>query len=119
VSRTFCSAPLRIDGRGRTARVDADAHVRELIAAVLFTNPGERVNLPDFGCGLRQIVFAPNGDTLATALEPLIASALDRWVSDWIRVNDVRVAAADATVTVTLVFTRRDTQELQQMTLVR
>lgn len=119
MSRPYCTSRPRIDGRGRTARADADAHVRELITAVLFTNPGERVNLPEFGCGLRQIVFAPNGDTLATALQPLVASALDRWLSDWIIVNDVSVTAADSTVTVTLAFTRRDTQEPQQITLVR
>ena len=52
--------PLHFDHRGRTADVDVDAHVRQMIEQLLFTNPGERVNRPDFGSGLLQLVFAPN-----------------------------------------------------------
>ncbi|QKV56537.1 MAG: GPW/gp25 family protein [Dechloromonas sp.] len=40
-----------------------------MIEQVLFTLPGERVNRPDFGCGLLQLVFAPNSDTLAAAIQ--------------------------------------------------
>ena len=46
--------PFRIDPRGRSAEVVADAHIRQMIEQVLFTVPGERVNRPDFGCGLLQ-----------------------------------------------------------------
>jgi hypothetical protein len=42
-----------------------DEHIRDLIEQVLFTSPGERVNRPDFGSGLRQLVFAPNSDERA------------------------------------------------------
>ena len=35
------------------------AYVEQLIRQVLFTNPGERINRPDFGCGIRQMVFMP------------------------------------------------------------
>ncbi len=52
--------PFHFDGRGRTATADDDRHIRDLIEAVLFTNPGERVNRPEFGSGLGQLIFAPN-----------------------------------------------------------
>ena len=44
--------PYQFDGRGRTAEADEAAYIRDLIEQVLFTAPGERVNRPDFGCGL-------------------------------------------------------------------
>ena len=44
--------PFHVDGRGRTAATDYADHVRDMIEQLLFTRPGERVNRPDFGCGL-------------------------------------------------------------------
>ncbi len=57
--------PFRIDTRGRSAEVFGDDHIRDMIEQVLFTVPGERVNRPDFGCGLLQLTFAPNNDASA------------------------------------------------------
>src|SRR3546814_19311864 len=59
------------------------------------TNPGERVNRPDFGCGLRQLVFAPNSDALAAATQTLVHGALLRWLNEAIAVDAVKVAARD------------------------
>ena len=49
----FLDYPYAIDARGRSATTAEDDHVRDLILQVLFTNPGERVNRPEFGCGLK------------------------------------------------------------------
>lgn len=51
--------PFRVgsDGPATSAR---DVHVREQIEQVLFTTPGERVFRPDFGAGLKVLVFEPN-----------------------------------------------------------
>ena len=56
---TTVNFPYQFDGRGRTKDALAD-YVRQLVEQVLFTSPGERVNLPDFGSGLLQLPFAPN-----------------------------------------------------------
>ena len=53
--------PLRVDAHGATARTDRAGYLRDLIEQVLFTAPGERVNRPDFGAGVGQLVFAPTG----------------------------------------------------------
>ena len=76
--------PLHLDGGGRTATTDDDDHIRDMIEQVLFTNPGERVNRPDFGSGLLQLVFAPNSTELAAALQFTIQAALQRWLGDLI-----------------------------------
>ena len=101
--------PMHIDGRGRTAVTDTDDHVRDLIHQVLFTAPGERVNRPDFGCGLKQLVFMPNSDALAASTQQLVQGALLRWLEDLIVVEAVNVQAIDSSLEVTVNYTRRDT----------
>jgi phage baseplate assembly protein W len=106
--------PFHFDGRGRTATTDADDHVRDMIFQVLFTNPGERVNRPDFGCGLMQLVFLPNSDVLATATQFLVQGALQRWLADVVQVEGVRVTSEEAQLVVEVVYTRLDTGERRQ-----
>jgi len=115
----FLEAPFQVDARGRAALANVDTHVRELIIAVLFTRPGERVNQPEFGCGLRQLLFAPNSDVLASATEALAAAALNRWLSDWIVVQKLEVSSVDSTLNIRLTYIRRDTRELSQLVVSR
>jgi phage baseplate assembly protein W len=103
--------PFRLDGRGRVATSGDDDHVRDMIHLVLFTNPGERVNRPDFGCGLRTLVFMPNSDVLAAATQTLVKGSLQKWLEREIQVEQVEVRADDATLTVTVVYVRRATGE--------
>jgi phage baseplate assembly protein W len=96
--------PLRVTGRGRTALVDDEAYLRGLVEAVLFTRPGERVNRPDFGSGIDQLVFAPADGELAKATKALVQGALQRYLGDLLRVEDVAVEAVDSTLRVTVVY---------------
>jgi hypothetical protein len=57
------SFPVRIGERG-AATSDRNAHVREQIEQVLFTNPGERAFRPEFGVGIRALIFEPNNAVL-------------------------------------------------------
>ena len=88
--------PYGLDHRGRTAEVPLEEHVRGLIEQVLFTAPGERVNRPDFGSGLQQMVFAPGGDALAMTVQSLVQSALLRWLGDKIAVHRVFVRSDES-----------------------
>jgi uncharacterized protein len=108
------SFPFRIDGRGRVARADEDTHVRHLIEQLLFTSPGERVNRPDFGTGLMQLVFSPSGPELAAAVEFTVKGALQRWLADRIQVEALDVQADDATLRVTVSYIVRRTQERRE-----
>jgi phage baseplate assembly protein W len=105
--------PYRIDGRGRTAATTYEDHVRDLVEAVLFTSPGERVNRPSFGSGLLQMVFAPNSDELAATTQYIVQGALQQWLGDLIQVNEVIVTAEDAILQVTVRYTLRSTQQSQ------
>jgi phage baseplate assembly protein W len=105
---------FHFDARGRTAEVGDDDHVRDMIRLVLFTSPGERVNRPDFGCGLKQLVFAPASDALTAATQQLVHGALLRWLSDIILVERVDVEISDASIEVTVAYARRDSGEQRQ-----
>lgn len=109
--------PFRIDSRGHAATTDDDDHIRDLIEQVLFTNPGERVNLPDFGCGLKQSIFAPNSDVLATATQFTISHSLQKWLGDKIMVQSVDVRADEAKLLVQITYLKRTTLEKKQVML--
>ena len=96
--------PVHVDGRGRLAATEPNDHVRDMIHQVLFTSPGERVNRPDFGCGLLQLVFLPNSEPLAIATQVTVKSALQKWLGDVIRVDAVEVDNDDSTLRVKVVY---------------
>ena len=103
----YLDEPMRIDGSGRTTLATSDEHVRDLIRAVLFTEPFERPNRPDFGCALKTMVFLPNHEVLASATKALVQGALQKWLELEILVVDVAVEAVDAELRVTIVYQRR------------
>ena len=87
---SFLHFPLTVASTGSLAVIDPTDHLEELILQVLFTEPGERINLPDFGCGIKRLVFAPNNEMLRATTEFLITHNLQRWLSD--RLDSVSVA---------------------------
>ncbi|WP_344137913.1 GPW/gp25 family protein [Saccharopolyspora halophila] len=101
--------PYRIDQRGRTAQAGHDEHVRDLIEQLLFTNPGERVMRPDFGCGLLDAVFAPNRPELATTLELSVHASIERWLGDLVGVESLEIVSDDEVVRVRLRYLVRAT----------
>jgi len=111
--------PLHFDDKGRTAATTDSDHIRDMIEQLLFTNPGERVNRPEFGSGLMQMVFAPNSPELAAALQFTLQAALDRWLGDVIEVRQLEVTSQDAKLTVELTYAERKTGETRRETFAR
>ncbi len=103
--RTHVGFPLRVTAQRRTALLDDDAYLRALVEAVIFTRPGERVNRPQFGSGIHELVFAPAGADLAEATRALVHGALQRALGDLLRVEEVAVDSVEARITVTIVYT--------------
>src|SRR5437763_14827493 len=105
--------PFQFDSRGRTATTGDDDHIRDMIEQLFFTNPGERVNRPDFGSGLLDLVFAPNSDELAAALQFSMQAAIQQWLGDVIEVETLEVRSEDATLRVELQYVVRRTGEVR------
>src|SRR3954464_9747561 len=101
--------PFHFDSLGRTATAGYDDHIRDMIEQVLFTGPGERVNRPDFGSGLMQLVFAPNSPELAAAVQFTAQASLQRWLEDVIELQAVDVSSEDAVLRVTVQYAVRAT----------
>jgi phage baseplate assembly protein W len=90
--------PFRIDASsGQAAQATYEAHVDQMIRQVLLTAPGERADLPEFGCGLRRALFAPHSDALDATTQILVRQSLDRWLGGEIEVRKVTVAPLDET----------------------
>lgn len=86
--------PFGLDGQGDIATAREVAHIEQMIRQLLLTDPGERVNRPDFGVGLRRYVFGANEVESAAALRFIIRSELERWLGDRIEVEAVEVDSA-------------------------
>ncbi|HZS09147.1 MAG TPA: GPW/gp25 family protein [Blastocatellia bacterium] len=111
--------PFQFVARGRVAATDDDDHVRDLIEQFLLTSPGERVNRPDFGSGLLQLVHAPNSAELAAALQFTVQAGLQQWLGDLIEVRRLDVTAGDARLVIDLQYLVRRTQQTRTATVTR
>ena len=96
MDRTDYKYPFRIDpSSGQAAQTPYDAHVEQMIRQVLLTAPGERADLPEFGCGIRQLIFAPHSQGLDATTQILVQQALNRWLGNQIQVQKVTVGPPD------------------------
>ncbi|MGD8308893.1 MAG: GPW/gp25 family protein [Chromatiales bacterium] len=111
--------PFHFGSLGRTATAGDDDHIRDMIEQLLFTSPGERVNRPDFGSGLLEMVFEPGGPELASALQFTVQAGLQRWLGDLIEVRALEIGSEEATLRVSLSYQVRRTQETRTATFER
>jgi phage baseplate assembly protein W len=111
--------PLHFDSHGRTAGCEGVLHVREMLDQMLFTNPGERVNRPEFGSGLQQLVFAPNSPELAAALQFTVRAAIQQWLGDVLDLQGFEVSAQDATLRISIRYAVRRTGDVRTETFER
>jgi phage baseplate assembly protein W len=110
--------PYQFDGRGRTQEAVIADYVNQLVEQVLFTSPGERVNLPDFGSGLLQLPFAPNSMEMAAATQFAVQGALQKWLSGYIKVKSLVASAQESTLTVTVSYALLSSDVTQVQTFV-
>lgn len=107
------SSPFRIDGSGRTATENEEEHIRHLIEQVLFTVPGERVNRPDFGSGLIQLVYGAPNDEFVAATQFLIQGTLLQWLGDLIEIEGIDVHDQEGHLEITIRYIMRRSQQQQ------
>jgi len=125
IARQDYAFPLRIDGGSQqTAQARYADHVVQMIEQILLTTPGERWGNPQFGCGLRTMVFAPMSQALQVTASMHVTQALGQWLAGVIVVNDVEVSTSDSsaalepgTFQVTVHYTLVDTQTSEQTTV--
>lgn len=82
--------PPRVGANGQMVWSAGELNVRESIGIILRTRPGERVNLPDFGCGLDRFLFEPNTTSTLRLIQEEVKRALSRW-EPRVKLDDVLV----------------------------
>jgi phage baseplate assembly protein W len=118
LQQRYLEYPYGVSGRGIPNTADPPSHLEQLILQVLFTNPGERVNLPQFGAGVQRLLFAPSSDALRTSTQFVISTSLSQWLGDRIDVQQVNVsseAGYEEQVTIEIVYTVKQTRQQQTM----
>jgi uncharacterized protein len=118
--------PFRMDAdAGQVARSPYPGHVEQMLRQLLLTSPGERVCLPEFGCGLRRLVFAGQSDALVATVQIQVQQAIDRWLKDQVTLQNVDVLAGadpangleEGSLLVTISYTLVDTMTAAQLRL--
>lgn len=92
-------------------------HILQLIKQVLLTNPGERVNRPDFGCEIRRMLFNPNSEVSASLAQVSIFQALEKWLGTVISVENVKVQPIEERLEIRVVFVIKALQERTYLNL--
>ena len=115
---SFLSQPYALGSLKIPRTTDRDQHIRDMILAVLFTNPGERVNLPTFGAGIGRLTFGPNGTALIATAQFLISTNLQQCLGDVIDVQSVTVSSEpgyEQTVTVEIAYVIKATSQAARL----
>lgn len=110
--------PYQFDGRQRTQEASLQDYLAQLIEQVLFTSPGERVNIPDFGSGLLQLNFAPSSVEMAAATQFTVQAALQKWLGSYVKVQSVTASSQDGVLTVSVTYTPLSSDVTQVQTFV-
>ena len=126
ITRQDYAFPFRIDPASQqTAQVSYAAHVDQMVLQLLLTTPGERADLPQFGCGLRSLVFAPNNDALLATVKLRVIQGLSQWLAGVVNVIDVALSGnpggsvlEPGTIQVTVSYILVETQASQTVTAV-
>jgi len=91
-SKTFLGTgwafPCQADSSGEEATVTLEEDVRQAVRIILGTVQGERVMRPDFGAGLRALVFEPINTTTMALARHRVEEALVNWEP---RIDNVKV----------------------------
>lgn len=106
VDPPYLAFPLRV-GTAGPVLAERSAHIRHQIEQVLFTLPGERVFRPEFGAGVKALVFEPNDSPMwqvtRRRLLASLAEALQGEVDP--RSLEVEVDGTDATLQIRVAYT--------------
>lgn len=107
----FIQIPFRKGHSGGVAEIDdIDKHIKDKIIDILFTIPGERVNLPEYGCRIRDLVFEGNSEVLEAATKFNVYHSLRCWMGEEVEIEDVTVFNEEETLFIQIFYRRLDSR---------
>jgi len=109
--------PLQVTPTGGIATATAEQRIEEAILVILSTAPGERLMLPDFGCGIHDLVFSPNASSTVSKIVDSVRRSLVKY-EPRIDVLDVSAETADRQANLLLIrvdYRIRDTNSMKSL----
>ena len=107
------SFPFRVGVGGRTAPVGTlEEHVRDEIIQLLLTSPAERLFLPEFGGGVRRLVFEAADETTTGAMaKAVITQNMGRWLGHRVELESLTVAVENEKIEVEIIYRIAGTED--------
>ncbi len=104
--------PFRIGSDGRAAQVQTlEDHVRDELVQLILTNPAERLFLPEFGGGVRRLVFENIDETTGAMAKAILTRAISRWIGNRVTLEDLTVIIENETIAVDLKYRIAGTED--------
>lgn len=110
------SFPFRKGATSFPQTVTDNELVQQSILQILGTVKGTRLMRPQYGANLWAFLFEPNDAVLAAAIREEVLTAIATFEPRAV-LQDVTVARADSTVTVTIKYVVVLTQQVQQLAI--
>ena len=114
---TYFSFPYRISPTGTTAQTDRDGQIHDMVEQVLFTRKGERINRPEFGAGMHEMLFSENAPEIAAAAQHMVQAALQQWLAEVIEIRAVRAETIENLLRVNVVYSLIGDDEQRRATV--
>jgi phage baseplate assembly protein W len=90
---------------GRTLTVDSsEEHLRDEMMQLVLTNPGERLDLPEFGGGVRMLVFEGADKTVESMTKARLTQAINRWLGHRAALENLNVVVENSRVEVSIKY---------------
>lgn len=104
--------PFRIGNNGRAAQVATlEDHVRDELVQLILTNPAERLFLPEFGGGVRRLVFENIDETTGAMVKAVLTRSISRWIGNRVTLEDLTVIIENETIAVDLKYRIAGTED--------
>ena len=105
-----------IGTHGRIGLPESESdHIRDMMVSLLLTSKGERVNMPQFGCGLRELLFLGNNSRIAALVKITVSGSIENYLGDFVIVDDVDVQHRDELLLIKIDYTVKHSMEKEQL----
>lgn len=110
------SFPFHIGRDGCTAHVSSlEDHVSDELIQLILTNPGERSFLPEFGGGVRRLVFENADEATAGMTKAVLTQAISRWLGHRITLEHLSVTVENETIEIEIKYRIAGTEDTRVM----
>jgi phage baseplate assembly protein W len=119
-SGNYLAFPFGIASNGKTSQASSlEQHVKDELIQLILTNIGERLFLPEFGAGVRRLVFEGVDESTSGMTKAMISQAISRWLGNRVTLQDLIVNIQNETIQVTIQYRVAGTEDQRVLTFQR